>query len=136
MTVSIGNYYTYLAFSDYYAGKTEYYPDTKDFIHLLLILISRSLVIAIKYALYSDEQLDLMTKIKQSYHLLSFNLVGFISLNAGNPKSQMKFIENTMESLGIENETFNVNIFKDQKKYKIKNYDLLYNRLKSEKEMI
>lgn len=109
--IAISYYYIYLSFEEHNLNVLNEVdplppgPSLWDYVHIILTLTCRSLIIGVKYSLYSDEHFYLIRNHKLSNYLNWFILVGAVILDP-DVNTNMKRIEQTMEFLAIDEQGF------------------------------
>lgn len=117
-------------------SEEEYqYIAPSDWVHLILIIVCRMLVVGVKYGYYSEEHLYLFRNYRLSDTLLGFHLLNN-TLNNEDPTFKMQNIDDCLRTLELQPSSFTVSIFKDQQKYWIKNAEETINRLQSAERML
>ena len=84
-----------------------------DWIHSISTIFSRSMIIAIKYATMSSEQLYIWKNIKLATKIRDCDQIGSIMLTACSTKDIEGWIERSMENLHIEDNYFFLNVHAD-----------------------
>ena len=129
--VFAGNVYIYIFLinSDKEKDDKEYDLLISDYIHCLLVFVCRSIVVGVKYGFFSVEHMTISRGCRLSPDLLRFSLVGWVAVEE-DPTRIIESIDETLESMNIDTNSFEVGMPTDQSEYMIKNVSNTMSRLK------
>ena len=100
-----------------------------EYTHVAAMIVCRCVVMGAKYGMFSNEQFMLLRNLKMS-GTFRMNRLIMVMLTNKNTDFQLDKLRTDFEALEIEETEFNVQVYKDQTQFRIKNSRNLMRRLK------